>query len=99
MGRVAWKNKSDQLQSDVWDWKLPKIYLEDKGCEYFSSCLKCPAPFCKYDDPHGFTRWLVSKRDAYIQKLYYKDRVKTKEISMLVGLSKRQIQRIVDTDY
>ena len=26
-------------------------HYEDTGCEASDSCLDCPLPFCKYDDP------------------------------------------------
>ena len=32
----------------------------DDGCEYAISCLGCPLPFCKHDDPIG-ARWEAMK--------------------------------------
>ena len=36
---------------------VPEFYhYEDTGCEVAESCLKCPLPQCKYDDPAWFQR-------------------------------------------
>ncbi len=35
----------------------PEYYhYEDTGCEVSPSCLNCPLPQCKYDDPVWFQR-------------------------------------------
>ena len=33
--------------------KREEDFVADDGCEYSSSCLQCPLPACKYDDPIG----------------------------------------------
>lgn len=36
---------------------VPEFYhYEDTGCEVSPSCLNCPLPQCKYDDPLWFQR-------------------------------------------
>jgi len=36
---------------------VPEFYhYEDTGCEVSPSCLNCPLPRCKYDDPIWFQR-------------------------------------------
>ena len=36
---------------------VPEFYhYEDTGCEVSRSCLNCPLPRCKYDDPIWFQR-------------------------------------------
>ena len=36
---------------------IPEFYhYEDTGCEVSPSCLNCPLPQCKYDDPDGSKR-------------------------------------------
>ena len=42
------------ISSPVLD-AMPEFYhYEDTGCEVSSSCLDCPLPQCKYDDPAWF---------------------------------------------
>ena len=37
---------------------VPEMYhYEDTGCEVSPSCLNCPLPQCKYDDPVWFQRY------------------------------------------
>ena len=34
------------------------VVYSDTGCKAVSpSCLNCPLPKCKYDDPEGFLTW------------------------------------------
>ncbi len=33
------------------------FHYEDTGCEVSLSCLNCPLPQCKYDDPAWFQRY------------------------------------------
>ena len=40
----------------------PGYSAVDDGCEYSPSCLQCPLPVCKYDDPVGALRWAVLNR-------------------------------------
>ena len=39
----------------------------DDGCEYSSSCLRCPLPRCRYDDPVGALRWAVLRVGGCVQ--------------------------------
>ena len=42
----------------------PEYYhYEDTGCEVSPSCLTCPLPQCKYDDPVWFQRHRRLARD------------------------------------
>ena len=37
---------------------VPELYhYEDTGCEVSRSCLNCPLPRCKYDDPTWFQQY------------------------------------------
>ena len=46
---------------------VPEFYhYEDTGCEVSASCLNCPLPQCKYDDPAWFQRNRRLARDFKI---------------------------------
>ena len=43
---------------------VPERYpYRDEGCDVSSSCLRCPLPQCKYDDPGWFHRQRRDRRD------------------------------------
>ena len=66
----------------------------DNGCDVSESCLHCPLPLCRYDDP----RWLQSKsrrnRDDEIVKLRH-EKLPTAEIAKRFRISTRTVHRIV----
>jgi len=37
-------------------------FVADDGCQYSPTCLRCPLPTCKYDDPVGVFLWVMRKR-------------------------------------
>ena len=46
---------------------VPEFYhYEDTGCEVSSSCLNCPLPRCKYDDPIWYQRYRRLARDLKV---------------------------------
>jgi AraC-like DNA-binding protein len=73
---------------------LPPEYChyKDEGCEFLDSCLNCPLPKCLYDEPRGKQRWLKELRNREIERLY-RDGWKIKELAVMLGLSRRTIQR------
>jgi AraC-like DNA-binding protein len=73
---------------------LPPEYChyKDEGCEFLDSCLNCPLPKCLYDEPRGKQRWLKELRNREIERLY-QDGWKIKELAVMLGLSRRTIQR------
>ena len=42
------------------------IHYEDTGCEVSLSCLNCPLPQCKYDDPAWFQRYWRYGKDLTV---------------------------------
>lgn len=73
---------------------LPPEYCryKDEGCEFLDSCLNCPLPQCLYDEPRGKQRWLKELRNREIERLY-REGWKIKELAVMLGLSRRTIQR------
>ncbi len=48
--------------------KREEDFVADDGCEYSSSCLQCPLPACKYDDPVGAFFWMMRGRTGGSQE-------------------------------
>lgn len=66
----------------------------DDGCEASPSCLKCPLPVCKYDDPGWTRRQDRGHRDDEIFRLR-KAGVPVPELSRQFDVSTRTVHRIV----
>ena len=46
---------------------LPEnLHYQDNGCEVATSCLGCPLPRCKYDDPAWYQNYRQGQRDEQI---------------------------------
>ena len=67
---------------------------KDDGCDVSSTCLSCPLPLCKYDDPGWLQRESRRTRDDEIFRLR-EERVPVAEISQRFGISTRTVHRIV----
>ena len=78
---------------------LPPEYCRyrDDGCELAYSCLDCPFPKCIYDQPGGRQRWLKSKRNREIVRLFT-DGKEVKELALRFGVSQRTVQRALRRD-
>ena len=74
---------------------LPPEYCRyrDEGCEFASSCLKCPFPRCIYEQPGGKQRWLKKLRDREIASLFGREGKGVKELALMFGVSQRTVQR------
>ena len=84
------KREEDEKQKP----DLPPEYChyKDEGCDFLDSCLNCPLPQCLYDEPRGKQRWLKELRNREIERLYAEG-WKVNELAMMLGLSRRTIQR------
>lgn len=63
----------------------------DVGCKYASSCLDCPLPVCKEDDPNGARIWATKARALEL----WEQGIEPTEIGSIVGRSPRTIWRWV----
>ena len=64
----------------------------DKGCDLFDSCLNCPLPRCRYDEPGWIQKEKIEERDMKI----YRKRKEGCSIRVLAkeyNLSSRTIHR------
>ena len=76
---------------------LPPEYFpyRDEGCEVSPSCLRCPLPKCKYDDPGWLTRERRSNRDHQVLEVRHKEGVTVVELAHRFQISQRTVHRII----
>ena len=68
-------------------------HYHDEGCEFASSCLRCPLPKCIYDQPRGRQRWLKRARDRAITRRFATEGKGVRELALEFGISQRTVQR------
>jgi len=80
------------LRSDA----LPEyVDYADTGCDLYPSCLKCPLPRCRYEDPGGAAAILRTGRDATILRLAEQNGGDVDQLAEMFGLSRRTIFRVL----
>ena len=67
----------------------------DTGCDLYSSCLRCPLPKCRYEDPGGAAAMLRTGRDASIVRLADQTGMTVDRLAEMFGLSRRTIFRVL----
>ena len=67
---------------------------KDDGCDASPTCLACPLPLCRYDDPGWLQRESRRTRDDEIFRLR-EERVAVSEIARRFDISTRTVHRIV----
>jgi len=74
---------------------LPEHYrYRDEGCELAPSCLRCPFPACKYDDPAAWHNALRERRNRELRRLR-RNGWSIGDLAERYGLSKRSVHRIL----
>ena len=74
----------------------PSFYQDD-GCEVCPSCLACPLPLCRYDDPGGFRNWQQREKRAKAKAIIASghSRPLVTEMAVAFGITERQVYRIM----
>ena len=76
-----------------WDI-LPEHYpYRDQGCEVSPSCLRCPLPRCKHDDPGFLRRDARDRRDAKIMETRRRERLSVPQLAQRFRVSERTVFR------
>ncbi len=70
----------------------------DEGCDLSPSCLNCPLPRCRYDQPGGVRRLRTLGRDEEIVRLRRSERVPIDHLARRFGVSRRTVFRILKRD-
>lgn len=75
---------------------LPENYpYPDDGCELSPSCLRCPLPQCKYDDPGYSRRGQRRERDTLVMAALSNDGLSVPQAATRFSLSPRTVFRII----
>ncbi|MBI2856395.1 MAG: helix-turn-helix domain-containing protein [Chloroflexi bacterium] len=75
---------------------LPEHYpYKDDGCDISPSCLRCPLPRCKYDDPVAYYRELREGRDQEVVRVRHIQGKTVPQLARRFGVSQRTIHRIL----
>ena len=75
---------------------LPEHHTyRDDGCEVSPSCLRCPLPQCKHDEPGWYRRQQRSQRDRTIRRLRSREGLSVSQLAHRFGVSKRTVFRVL----
>ena len=75
---------------------VPERYpYRDEGCDVSSSCLRCPLPQCKYDDPGWFHRQRRDRRDDEVIEAMREGGLSVADLAARFALSQRTVFRIL----
>ncbi len=69
-------------------------YQPDTGCEIAPSCLNCPLPQCRYDEPHRYSGSKHSVRRSRILALLLNTTDTIDEIAIACDVTPRTVYRI-----
>ena len=70
-------------------------HYEDTGCEVSASCLGCPLPQCKYDDPEWFQRQRRMARDLTVWSTMQSEDLTVEEAAARFSVTVRTVFRIM----
>ena len=82
----------ERVREDALPDRMP---FPDTGCELAPSCLHCPLPRCKHDEPGGARKLTMSARDREIVLLRTRYRAPIRMLAKTYGLSRRSVFRIL----
>ena len=77
------------------DYTSFSVNYEDTGCEVSRSCLNCPLPRCKYDDPIWFQRNRRLARDFKVWSAIQQDDLSVEDAAERFSVTVRTIFRIM----
>ena len=73
---------------------LPELmHYADTGCEVAVSCLQCPLPQCKYDDPAWYQAYKRHNRDTEVLAAYREDGLSVFQVAERFSVSPRTVHR------
>ena len=70
----------------------------DDGCDVSPSCLNCPLPICKYDDPDYLRRTARSARDRAILDVRRREALTVPVLAVRFGVSIRTVHRALQSE-
>lgn len=70
-------------------------HYEDTGCEASDSCLDCPLPLCKYDDPSWYYRHRRLAKDFRMLHIIQRESLSAEEAAERFSVTVRTVFRIM----
>lgn len=78
---------------------LPEnLTYRDDGCDVSPTCLNCPLPICKYDDPDFLRRTARSARDRAILETRRLEGLSVPALATRFGVSTRTVHRVLQLE-
>jgi hypothetical protein len=75
---------------------FPEVYYyTDNGCEVSKSCLSCPIPQCKYDDPIWFQQYQRHGRDLKLLTVMHLEGLTVEKTAERFSVTVRTVFRIM----
>ena len=84
-------NRGSEPQEDASEF----YHYADSGCEASDSCLDCPLPRCRYDDPLWYQRNRRLARDLRIIHTMQRESLTVKEAAARFSVTPRTLLRIM----
>lgn len=72
--------------------------FSDNGCDLFSSCLTCPLPRCRYDEPGGAPAIYREFRDREMRRLAKEDGLTVDDLANRFDISRRTVFRVLSPE-
>ena len=86
--------KSGRKRDEPFMDGLPEqMRYADTGCEVSMSCLDCPLPRCRFDDPAWYQAYKIRERDEEIAWAYRYENLHVFEVASRFGISVRTVHR------
>ena len=73
---------------------LPEqMHYADTGCEVALTCLTCPLPQCKFDDPAWYHAYRRHGRDLEVLDAFQADGLNVRQVAERFNVSSRTVHR------
>ena len=70
-------------------------HYEDTGCEASDSCLDCPLPQCRYDDPEWYHRNRRLAKDFRLVHAMHRESLTVEQAAERFSITKRTVFRVL----
>ncbi len=103
MSTTVMQTKTEQLRLPTRNVAKPRVRSDalpeftryrDNGCDVHPSCLSCPLPRCRYEEPGGLRALLNKTRDEQIVNQRASG-VPVAELATRFGVSRRTVFRVL----
>lgn len=84
-----------EVPAETYDAAPEFFYYEDTGCEASDSCLNCPLPRCKHDDPAWYQRNRRLAKDFQVMYAVQQERLSMEEAAERFSVTVRTVFRIL----